>query len=321
MFNIGLKARMKIEQWRRDHSLPPQDFDAYFLQQKRKGFAVLLDRAEYKLGYRPNLKSPKTLNEKMMHRRIFSRDPIFQETSDKIDVRDWVRARVPESDLSFFPMLGVIDEGEDFDPAKFPPSFALKAAWASGLNIFSHDGSVSVEEINAKMRQWRAEPYRIRDFIWAAQHMKRRFIVEELVVDENGDPPKDFRFFMFGGEFGFLVVDQMRDEQKESRAIYGPDLQPLKIHNVRPIPKSYDQLPAEIGHMIDVAKQLSKEFDMIRVDLYSHDGEVYFAELTSSHASGMAPFNPRSFDEEMGARWAYDAKAVAAQCDAYHAEK
>ena len=278
----------------------------------------MLDKAEYRLGYRPNLAQPQTFNEKLIHRRLFSRDPIFIETSDKITVRDWVRARVPEDDLSFFPMLGVIQPDEHFDPDSFPRSFALKAAWASGLNIFCHDGSVAAAEINEKMTLWRNQPYRIRDFIWAAQHLQRRFIVEELVVDDNGDPMRDFRFFMFHGKLGFVVIDQMRAGRKESRALYGPDLKPLDVKNERPMPSEYDPLPEQIHKMVAVAEKLSSEFDMIRVDLYAKGSKIYFAELTSSHTSGMSPFEPFDFDFETGKLWNYVARAVEAACDAYH---
>ena len=55
--------------------------------------------------------------------------------------------------------------------------------------------------------------------------------------------------------------------------------------------------------MIELAELLGKPFDFIRVDLYSVNNCIYFGELTNYPLSGRTPFNPVSYDYELGAKW------------------
>ena len=41
--------------------------------------------------------------------------------------------------------------------------------------------------------------------------------------------------------------------------------------------------------MIDIAKELSKDFVFARIDLYNVDGKIYFGEITLSPNSGFDP--------------------------------
>ena len=41
--------------------------------------------------------------------------------------------------------------------------------------------------------------------------------------------------------------------------------------------------PANLDRMMDMARELGRDTDMVRVDLYDVDGQVYFGELTPYH--------------------------------------
>ena len=56
-------------------------------------------------------------------------------------------------------------------------------------------------------------------------------------------------------------------------------------------------------YMIDLAELLGKPFDYIRVDLILVDGQIYFGELTNYTASGTIPYDPVTFDYELGLKW------------------
>jgi len=44
--------------------------------------------------------------------------------------------------------------------------------------------------------------------------------------------------------------------------------------------------PEKLDEMVEYAKILSEDFDFVRVDLYEHEGKVYFSELTFSPWGG-----------------------------------
>ena len=52
--------------------------------------------------------------------------------------------------------------------------------------------------------------------------------------------------------------------------------------------------------MVEYAEKLSKPFPHVRVDFYNIDGTIIFGELTFFTNSGYIPFDPDSFDFEMG---------------------
>ncbi|MCU1607037.1 MAG: uncharacterized protein JWP46_3502 [Modestobacter sp.] len=60
--------------------------------------------------------------------------------------------------------------------------------------------------------------------------------------------------------------------------------------------------PPPLEAMIAVAEALGREFDVIRVDLYDVDGEIWFSELTPCSGGGLDPFDP-DLDRELGAWW------------------
>ncbi len=59
--------------------------------------------------------------------------------------------------------------------------------------------------------------------------------------------------------------------------------------------------------MIEVAERIGAHFDFVRVDLYSHAGNVYFGELTMTPMNGCDPFQPAELDYTAGDYWDYPA--------------
>ena len=51
------------------------------------------------------------------------------------------------------------------------------------------------------------------------------------------------------------------------------------------------------------AGKLAAGFKQVRVDFYEADGACYFGEMTFFHGAGFMPFEPFSFDQEMGNLW------------------
>ncbi|WP_428391757.1 hypothetical protein [Lichenicoccus sp.] len=73
----------------------------------------LRHRLQTALGYIPDLRHPRTLNEKVAWRMLHDRNPLIPLTIDKLLVRDWVAARVGSEVL--VPLLGAWDRAEDID--------------------------------------------------------------------------------------------------------------------------------------------------------------------------------------------------------------
>ena len=60
------------------------------------------------------------------------------------------------------------------------------------------------------------------------------------------------------------------------------------------------KLPVFFSQMLEMAKDLSKDFPFVRVDFFLANDRYYFAELTFTPGAGMMPFNPEKYDLEWG---------------------
>ena len=55
--------------------------------------------------------------------------------------------------------------------------------------------------------------------------------------------------------------------------------------------------------MLSIAERLSSPFDYVRVDFFKVSGRIFIGELTHYPVKGRAPFEPQSFDFELGEQW------------------
>lgn len=58
--------------------------------------------------------------------------------------------------------------------------------------------------------------------------------------------------------------------------------------------------PKEFDEMVYVARTLAKGWPFVRVDLYVHDGRVFFGEMTFHPAGGYAPLTPEKWGLQLG---------------------
>src|SRR5690606_25901206 len=87
-----------------------------------------------KLGYRPripNLRNPKTFNEKILYLKSHYRVPDAHVIADKYAVRKYVSDRIGR-DISL-PLLGVFESAEAVDFSVLPQKFVLKPNHGSGM--------------------------------------------------------------------------------------------------------------------------------------------------------------------------------------------
>ena len=123
------------------------------------------------------------------------------------------------------------------------------------------------------------------------RYLKPRIIVEPLIFDKTDND--DFKFFCYKGEVKFIQVDI--DRRVNHRRIY-IDKQWNNLNFSIEKPKS-DQAypkPQNLDGMIALAECLSKDFEFIRVDLYTDGKDIFVGELTNCPDNINSPFIPRS---------------------------
>ena len=74
----------------------------------------------------------------------------------------------------------------------------------------------------------------------------------------------------------------------------------VDLRNGHPNADPPPALPQRFELMQTLAARLSAGLPQVRIDFYELDGKVYFGEYTFYHWGGMVPFEPESFDLELG---------------------
>ncbi len=273
------------------------------LDQKKK-IEILTEAFERRVGYPLNLDDPKTMNEKIMWLKLFYQDPLITKCADKYAVKDYVSETVGAEYV--VPTIASWSDPDEIDFDALPNQFVLKVNWSSGYNIIVHDKSkLDIEATRKKLKRW-IQPDRnayYQYFNWGYKHMKPVIYAEEYLEQIAGQV-YDYKFFMCGGKFEFMLIATDRANDADlTHDFFDSDFNPLpltygELKHANPLP----QKPKCFDKMVELAEMLSKPFPFVRVDFYEIGDQVFLGEMTFYPAGGLKPFYPVDWDYWMGSK-------------------
>jgi len=250
------------------------------------------------IGRLPKLIFPKSFNEKILHRRLFDRDSRIPNLIDKAKIKDFVRQQLGDEWIT--PSLY---EGEDLPPLaerNWPVPFVVKATHGSHMNAFVRSPTDMTgetwREIEASIKKWKAEDYGR----WPYTIMQKWILVEPFIG--NGDPPADYKIFVFGGHAHYIQVDLDRFGIHK-RVLFDRDWNKQPFTYRYPSDDREVERPSSLDSMIEAAETLGRDFSFVRVDFYEIDQMPRFGEMTFFPHSGLARFHPDEYDFRLGALW------------------
>ncbi|MGY2908694.1 ATP-grasp fold amidoligase family protein [Bradyrhizobium sp. URHC0002] len=257
------------------------------------------------VGYELDLTNPKSLNQKIVWKKLFDRNPLLPPTSDKYLVREYVeKALGPEADKILVPLLYVGDDPRQIPFDTLPAEYVVKTNHDSGGTILVRTGeNVDRQKMIVRLTKWLKIPYGIFKHEWAYWSIRRKVIVEALLREENGGIAQDYKFHVFHGTCKFIhATPKMDGERSGRRSLFTPDWRQLDAGWKYP-KGPYISPPPRLSDMIRISEKLAAPFDYVRVDLFNPDDRIFFGELTHYHGSGREPLFPESFDFEGGSFW------------------
>lgn len=265
------------------------------------------DRLAIALQYRkrhrrfPNLRNPRTLTEKVQYRKLYDRDPRLPIWADKVKVKPIIAGIIGEEHI-----IPTLWHGKVLDVeavSQLPRPFVIKSNSACEANIFIHEGDeVDWIKVAYQTREWMHESYGTRMREWLYSAIDRQILVEPMIGDGHA-PPVDYKFFIFHGEIHAVHVDIGRFTGGRVRAILDSEWNRLPVKCYHPNAPFDVARPPWFNAMKDIAEQIGRHFDFVRVDLYNVDGKIFFGEATFYPASGYLPYEPASFDAHLGSLW------------------
>ena len=255
----------------------------------------------YRVGYWPNIKHPRTYNEKLQWLKLNDRHPEYTQMVDKIEAKKYVASIIGEKYI--IPTLGVWNTVDEIDWDSLPNQFVIKVTSDSGGIVVCKDKSIlDIEKAKAKLKfGWGTNYYNLRKE-YPYKDVKPRIIAEQYMEDESGYELKDYKYFCFDGEPKalFVATDRGKKDEDTKFDFYDIEFNHLPFLNGHPNAKIAPVRPENYDEMIEVARKLSQGMCHVRVDLYNVKGKIYFGELTFFHWSGMTPFEPIEWDYKMG---------------------
>jgi hypothetical protein len=300
-YDSYLKLRYKIQ--RRWIQVYCKNYNDIFEYEKKNNFAYTKLVAKCRLGVDIDLLNPKTFNEKLIHRRLFSRDPIWPVITDKIAVRDWLEEKGYLDVVKLVPAQ-VAYTVDELMAITINKPVVVKAAWASGMNLFVNSNK-QLQLYKDTLEHWMKSAYAPNRLIWAPEKMKRGFLVEESIADEQGNVPLDYKFFCFNGSAAFMQIT-FYEGNKQKILCFSRTGEQEKWTYVYPKPSFDFKLEmAKFNKLLSIAEKMAKDFSFIRIDLYFYNGQIYFGELTQTPTSGFGSFTDSNVKYELGSKWNY----------------
>jgi hypothetical protein len=251
------------------------------------------------MGKRLDLKRPKTFNEKLQWLKLYDRNPMYIQMSDKYKVREYIAATIGKEYL--IPLLGVWDSAGKIDFDSLPRQFVLKCTHDSGSIIICHDkNNFDTDLAKKKLKKRLNYNYYYHGREWCYKNITPGIIAEKYMTDESGTMLKDYKVFCFNGESKLIEVDIDRFSN-HIRNFYSPEWNYQLLENDCPTDsKILIERPNQLKRMILLSNDLSKGIPQVRIDWYSVGQNIYFGEFTFYDGNGFNNYNPPEWDELFG---------------------
>lgn len=258
----------------------------------------LVRRYRRTFGRWPRLRQPQTFNEKVLHRMLFDRRPVWRTFSGKLESRAYVLERTGDPGL-LVDLIGTATCAADLRALDLPQHYVVKANHMSGrIRIVDGSEPVDLDELGELVQGWCRQRFRTE---WGYAGVQRVAVVEPH-LSPGGEPPPDHKFWCFDGRPQMVMVDVGRFG-KHTRTFFDLEWRPLALRIGLPAADPLPPRPPGLTRMVEVAEALSAGLDMVRVDLYDLDGRVVFGELTSYPGAGDQWIDPPAYDLLIGQHW------------------
>jgi TupA-like ATPgrasp len=249
--------------------------------------------------YWPNFKRPRALMEKILWLMMHDRHPLRAVAADRCKVRQLVATQAPTCRMPAQLWVGVALTEAVW--AQLPTRFVIKGNHGSQMSRIVNKAHDSLASVKAEAEAWLGLDYGAIHGEWVYDTADRLLVVEEKLEIDGAVPP-DWKFICGNGRVLLVQLDIGRFVN-HVRNLYDRDFQLFDGARIAFPPGPPDvPRPPQWDEAVRIAEQLAASFDLIRVDLYLIDGEVYFGELTNFPGAGWDALQPTRLDFELGRR-------------------
>lgn len=248
-----------------------------------------------------NLRNPERFTEKIQWYKLYYKNPLMPQCSDKYLVRGYLEDKGFKHILN--ELYCVYDRPEDIRLDILPDKFVMKLSNGCGTNLICTDKSKLTE--SDVIQQF-------KDFVpkvninpgreWPYLQTKPVIIVERLLEDEShvNNAVNDYKIFCYDGKPEYIICISDRYSDQCNHLVYDTNWNKVNVASEGARIDEDAPKPENLKEMLDVAAKLSTDFPFARIDLYSLGSKIYFGEITFFPWSGYMEFEPDEFDFALG---------------------
>ena len=253
------------------------------------------------MGKFPDLKNPKSFNEKLQWLKMHDHNPAYTQMVDKLGVKDYISKKIGQEYV--VPLIGAWDKFEDIDFDKLPDKFVLKCTHDSGGLVICKDKSkLNIAEARKKIYHCLKKDYFIGTREWPYKDVKKKIIAEQLLTEPGQPAPRDYKILCFNGKPKLIELHQNRFTDRQTQDFYDTSWKRTSISQGgwNGVSKSEAPKPENLDQMLTLSETLAEGTACMRVDWYDINGKLYFGEITFYDGSGIDAFDDYNDDLKMG---------------------
>ena len=236
----------------------------------------------------PNLKKPQNISEIILSNIFSGKINNYADYVDKIKVRDFYKKMGYEKYLP--KIYGVWEKVENINFDQLPNSFVLKTNNGCGGHYFCRNKKL-LNKIEAEKTIRNAlrknETYSKLETQY--NKIKPLIYAEEFIQDGILPLPIDYKFLCLDGKI-LLILTVERNKNNMKLATYDTSWNKLNYVTPKYSSNMIHKKPNNLPEMIEIAENISKHFDFVRVDFFDTGGKLFLGELTFTPAAGIMSY-------------------------------
>ncbi len=241
--------------------------------------------------------NPKTFNEKLQWLKLNKREDFYKSFVDKLVVKSKVEQILGRQYIT--ETLKIWDKVDDIKLEDIPKPCILKTNHGSGSNIIIKESTnIDLKILKKNLNSMINKDYYKLGREWVYKDIEPKIFCEELLIDNEGKIPKDFKIFCFNGTAKYIQIDLDRFSNHQ-RVFYDTNWIKQEFNILYPLSSQSVNRPDTLEEMLGLAEKMSKGLYFARVDFYSLP-EVKFGELTFFPGNATEPFTSKEWDLKLG---------------------
>lgn len=264
-----------------------------------------------------NLEKPRTIYDKINFLNLFRYPSMdLKKYVDKAEAKKIISLCSPDGNKHISKTIAVFDTFNEFKAffygENFPKKCVIKLTHTSGIVFFFSDGkmrdkfgkTLSTKNALSCLKNMINYSHYFFAFESPYKNLKGRILVEEYLDFQKDSGLNEYKIFCNYGQPIFMNIVYGRQKEyigMAREAFTSMNFQLLNASQTLPLLRQDEiVIPSCFEQMLDICKNTTSQFPIVRVDFLVHEDTFYFCEFTFVDCAGLSIYKPNEANDEIG---------------------